>query len=67
MEPTNGPAQLRIVALEDNTIFYLDAATLTYSSEAQPYSPEMGPRALWYAAANLLITEGGIQPDALLT
>ena len=61
-EPTTGPVRLFIFAREDNTVFHVDAAAVTRSGQAQPYSPLMGPNALWDVAMRELRNTGGIQP-----
>ena len=58
-----GPLTLRVVAEEDDTIFYLDGATLTDSATHYQLT-EMGPKALWKRAARMLQEEGGLQADA---
>jgi hypothetical protein len=57
-----GRVRIKVLATEADTVFYLDAATITQSGTPQPYAPRMGPRALWHEAATLLVDEGGIQP-----
>ncbi|MDZ7658095.1 LamG domain-containing protein [Fodinibius sp.] len=62
-EPAAGPAKIKIIAQSDNTVFYLDAITLTQSSYALPYAPLMGPKALWIEAGKHLKKYGGDRPD----
>jgi hypothetical protein len=57
-----GPITLRVIAEEDDTVFYLDAATITGSASHYQLS-EMGPRALWKRAYKVLLEEGGLQAD----
>jgi hypothetical protein len=54
---------LRIKAIDGAATFYLDAATLTQSVEPVQYRGEMGPRALWIAAAEMLMNDGGAPDD----
>ncbi len=52
---------LKIVATEDNTLFHLDTLAITQSSGVWPYSPRMGPKGLYFAAAEMLKRDGGVQ------
>lgn len=65
--PAAGAAVLRLRALEDSTVFYLDAATLCQSVGWWPYAERMGPRALWAAAAEILLEQGGVRPAGFET
>jgi hypothetical protein len=62
-QPASGTATIRVVALENSTVFYLDAWVLTNSQNVQPFFPLMGELDLWTQAARELQTNGGIQPD----
>lgn len=62
-EPAAGPAKIRIIAQTDNTVFYLDAITLTQSAHAVGYAPLMGPKDLWMEAGKHLKRYGGDRPD----
>jgi hypothetical protein len=60
--PSTGPYRLQVTAEVDNTTFWLDAWTLTNTGSPVEYAPEMGPPALWRAAAKRLLDEGGMLP-----
>lgn len=57
-EPPEGDLFLTIIALEDNTEFYIDALTITQSVSFWEYAEAMGKRALYQKAASVLFTQG---------
>ena len=54
-----GDARLKIIALEDNTTFYIDAITLTRSVGPYEFAQNMGKKALYRQAGELLVATGG--------
>jgi len=58
-----GPLKLQVFAREAVSDIRIDAITLTPSEAPIPYSPLMGPRALWHEASKDILQRGGIQPD----
>lgn len=61
MEPAAGTYRLRVRALEDGTVFYLDAVTLVNEQGPARWLPHMGPAALFEQAASYLVREGGFR------
>lgn len=67
MEPVNSDASpfttftatLKIVALTEGTVFYVDSACITNTSFAVPYRAVMGLSEMWRAAARYLAENGG--------
>lgn len=62
---SDGAAQLRIVALEEATVFYVDGITVTQSVGPYQLSLHMGPKALFQLGYELLLRDGGVQDPAI--
>ena len=61
-EPKAGEATCRILAKEDDTVFYVDTVSITQSPTAWPYAPHMGKKDLWKAASTWMVNNGGRRP-----
>ena len=57
-----GVAYVYLEAKTSDTIFYVDALTVTHSHTAWEYSAVMGRKALWQIAVNWLKRQGGAKP-----
>jgi len=71
MEPLNSSGSigdgftvtLKITALVDGTIFYVDSASVTRTTYPIPYRGVMGLNELWRAAARFLSENGGVKSE----
>ena len=61
-ELEGGTAFVWLQAKEDGTDFYVDSLSVTQSHTAWPYSPLMGPKALWKTATQWMEKDGGEKP-----
>jgi hypothetical protein len=59
-KPADGSLFVKVVKLESDTEFVVDAASIVASASARGYSPNMGPRALWRQGAKHLLRSGGV-------
>ena len=63
IEPSSGNARIRITALEDGSVFILDACTLTQSTVAYPFNSKMGARSLFIEAGLYVRDQAGLSSD----
>jgi hypothetical protein len=67
IEPDPGNCKVRIIADEDSTVFYVDAVSVTRSTEPEPYADKMGPALMMEEAVRFLLEEGGELPPKIDT
>ncbi len=61
-EVAPGVTTIYIEGQDDDTVFYLDALSVTQSPTHWPYSPHMGAKALYVAAGGWMRLNGGVRP-----